>query len=280
MMQNSTISEKKCLILAEINPSVPRNTRKLILTHNQQVFDYYQNNVELHPDEDKVDKRYAQFLAQNYKSQTTTEIFQNINNVTWNYKVKFFKIPYVVGPGIYPSNQFRSSRELHKIARTVKNKRVLDYGCSNGFVGLACDNPTSATFVDINPQAITYLKESAALSGTKTTAEMHLGNMPALKHTYDVVFFNPPFHLEDTATEFNACLQDDSSVRIVEKFWDYIDSYTHSESEIYCSFSNKDPRALELLESSIAANNLNYEMVVHKYKNSKSDVRIYKITKE
>jgi methylase of polypeptide subunit release factors len=276
LVKNQT---SKCVVLEEVDPTIPRTTHKLILTSNPAVFDYYQRNIELHPDKDKVQKRYEQFLEQDHKSQPTKDIFRNINRVNWVYKMKFFNKVYAVGPGIYPSNQFRSSKELHKIARSIDNKRVLDYGCSNGFVGLATNQSEWMTFVDINPIAAEYLQKSVMLNGVEANTSIHVGNLPELDKQYDVIFFNPPFHLEDTVTEFNACLQDDSSVRIIEKFWNYITDYTHDDSVIYCSFSNKDPRALELLESSIAASGLTAELIVHKYKKTKSDVRIYKVTK-
>lgn len=272
-------SAHKCLILDEVDHTIPQTTRKLILTSNPEVFDYYQTNVELHPDNGKVKKRYEQFLAQDHKNQPTKDIFKNIGQVNWTYKMKFFHKAYVVGPGIYPSNQFRSSKELHKIARYVDKKRVLDYGCSNGFVGLATSASQWLTFVDINPIAAEYLQKSVALNGVETTTDIHVGNLPKLSGQYDVVFFNPPFHLEDTESKFNACLQDDSSVRIIERFWDYINDYIHDDSVVYCSFSNKDPQALELLEKSIVASSLVHELVVHKYKKTKSDVRIYKVTR-
>lgn len=50
-------------------------------------------------------------------------------------------------------------------------------------------------------------------------------------------------------------------------------------SIIYCSFSNKDPRALDLLERSIDNSGLLRELIVHKFADTSSDVRIYKITK-
>ena len=272
------VSSYKCLILESVDFKIPPTTHKLVLTSNQKVFDYYRKNVELHPSKDKVEKRYEQFLSQDHKNQSTKGIFKNINQINWLYKMKFYDRPYVVGPGIFPSNQFRSSKELHKIARTIDKKRVLDYGCSNGFVGLATKRPEQITFVDINPIAAEYLQKSVELYDLKGKVDIHVGNLPKLKGQYDVIFFNPPFHLEDTETEFNACLQDDSSVRIIEKFWNYTKDYLHDDSIIYCSFSNKDPRALELLESSMAASGLKHTLMVHKYKKTKSDVRIYKVT--
>lgn len=278
-MPTSSHIASKCLVLDKVDVDIPQTTKRLILTSNGAVFDHYRNNVELHPDEDKVQVRYAQLLDQDHKRHSTRQIFKNLNRVSWTYKIKFHNKAYIVGPGIYPSNQFRSSKELHKIARSIDGKRVLDYGCSNGFVGLATRDPQWTTFVDINPTAIEYLQKSVMLNGVEDTTEVHLGNLPNLENQYDVVFFNPPFHLEDTETKFNACLQDDSSVRIVEKFWDYVQQYIHENSVIYCSFSNKDPKALELLESSIAASGLAYKLIVHKHKRTKSDVRIYEVTK-
>lgn len=263
-----------------INPDIPQTSEELILTDNETVFNYYERNVELHEGIGKLAIRGMQASDQDHKNKSPDEILSNIGLVAEKYKIKYEGVQYSVGPGIYPSNQFRSSRELHKIAKTRHGEAILDYGCSHGFIGLATQNSKNITFVDINPIAEGYLRESIALNDYTDNSEVVIGNLPDLgQRTYDTIFFNPPFHLEDTETGVGSSLKDDSSVRIIENFWEYVQDYMHEESAIYCAFSNKDPRALELLERSIDANGLHRELIVHKHADTTSDVRIYRVTK-
>jgi hypothetical protein len=269
------------ITLDRISPSIPPTFEDLILTDNETVFDYYRRNVELHRGIGALAIRRAQIATQDHKSKRPDEILNNIAQISEQYIMKYEGVPYSVGPGIYPSNQFRSSRELHEIAKGVSGETVLDYGCSHGFVGLATQDSEAITFVDINPTAEGYLRESIALNDYTDKSEVIIGNLPDLgQRTYDTIFFNPPFHLEDTETGVGSCLKDDSSVRIIENFWGYVQDYMHQESTIYCAFSNKDPKALELLEESIDSSGLRRELAVHKYADTNSDVRIYRVTKE
>lgn len=269
------------ITLHRVNPDIPPSFEHLILTAEEEVFEYYRRNVELHQGLGALAIRQFQAAGQDHRSRRPDEILSNIGQVTDPYKMKYEGVSYSVGPGIYPSNQFRSSRELHEIARGISGETVLDYGCSHGFVGLATQGSEDITFVDINPVAEDYLRESIALNDYTHRSEVIIGNLPDLgKRTYDTIFFNPPFHLEDTKTGIGSSLKDDSSVRIIENFWGYAQNYMHEKSTIYCAFSNKDPQALELLERSIDESGLQRELLVHKYADTSSDVRIYQVTKK
>lgn len=267
------------LTLNRINPDIPPHTERLVLTADAEVFEHYQRNVELHRGMGALAIRQLQAANQDHKSRNPDEILSNIGQVSEPYRMKHEGIRYSVGPGIYPSNQFRSSRELHEIARGISGESVLDYGCSHGFVGLATQDSEDITFVDINPVAEGYLRESIDLNDYSDNSEVIIGSMPNLgNRTYDTIFFNPPFHLEDTQTGIGSSLKDDSSVRIIENFWNYAQNYMHDNSTIYCAFSNKDPEALALLERSIDGSGLQRQLIVHKYADTNSDVRIYQVT--
>lgn len=268
------------ITLDYVDTKIPQDFKGLILTDNEAVFKYYWRNVELHKGPEELATREILATKQDHRHKSSDQILRDISQVTEKYKIKYEGVQYSVGPGIYPSNQFLSSCELHEIARGIEGGNILDYGCSHGFVGLATRNSKNITFVDINPVVEGYLRESIALNDYDNRSEVIIGNLPDLGlRTYDTIFFNPPFHLEDTQTGIGSSLKDDSSVRVIENFWEYVQNYMHQDSTIYCAFSNKDSRALGLLERSIDASGLRRELIVHKYADSDNDLRIYRAMK-
>jgi 16S rRNA G966 N2-methylase RsmD len=268
------------ITLDHIDTKIPQDFEELILTDNEAVFDYYWRNVELHKGPKELAIREVLATKQDHRHKSSDQILRDISQVTEKYKIKYEGVQYSVGPGIYPSNQFLSSCELHKIAGGIEGQNILDYGCSHGFVGLATRNSKRITFVDINPVVEGYLRESIALNDYDSRSEVIIGNLPDLgPNTYDAIFFNPPFHLEDTQTGIGSSLKDDSSVRIIENFWEYVQDYMHESSIIYCAFSNRDLRALKLLEQSIDQSGLRRELIIHKFADSDNDLRIYRVTR-
>lgn len=85
-------------------------------------------------------------------------------------------------------------------APRVKASRVLDLCCGSGVQGIVAlrHYAESATFVDLNPRAMRFVKLNLALNGlTNRAAGIHLGNLydalPTDCGRFDAIVANPPF---------------------------------------------------------------------------------------
>lgn len=219
-----------------------------------------------------------------YKDMSSNSIMSSIKSISYPFEVVFRGARFVVLPGVYPSNRFRSSRELSKFAKknVVSGRRIADMGCSHGTMGILSllSGAKDCTFVDINPNSIRSAETNVLINSVSDRSEVYLGNLfdpiKNLDKKFDIIFFNPPFHLEKSKCYSENCLKIASlKGNVIVNFFESVHKYIHTKTKIYLAFSNKDPLALELLEKSIKKSGLHSRLVVHKYKDTKSDVRIY-----
>lgn len=224
-----------------------------------------------------------------YPNAKTKEILSSLNKIKHPLVLHFHGARFFVLPGVYPSNRFRSSNELANFtaANIVADMRVADIGCGHGTMGLLSllHGAEHCDFIDINPVAILSVKETllsySQFFSKSTIINGDVFSIQKLISKYDIIFFNPPFHLEkaDSTSHIQHSLRiEQKGKNVIGRFFANIRKFTHSKSVIYLAFSNKDPKALRYLLKTIKNNNFECRLVVHKFENTKADVRIYKIT--
>lgn len=222
-----------------------------------------------------------------YKDLNPNDILSAIMQDSKSHELVFNNLRFTVLPGVYPSNRFRSSRQLILFTENkyVDRKRVLDVGCAHGTMGLSAlkNGAKHCVFLDINKNAVTSTKKSIKINGYDSRATViksdGLVALKGDKYVFDVVYFNPPFHLDTPDSDLSYCLKNDTKLEpIISKFWKEILPFINKSTVIFLAFSNKDRKALTLLEDSMKKRSFCHDLVVHLFADTPSDVRIYKVT--
>lgn len=225
-----------------------------------------------------------------YPALSSEKIYDHISRVRAPYYILFEKIVMKVFPGVYPSNRFRSSELLAKLVRaTSKGKRIADMACGHGTMGLVALDAGAEEVVmsDINPTAIQNAKYNLEKSPHKNRGVVFESNLfeklPSLyKQSFDIIFFNPPFHNErvekvDTGLAYAFRTQRNQESVLV-KFLDSAKDYLTKDGCIYIGFSNKDRDALALLEETLSQKDYLFNIVQQVNIDTAADNRIYKVT--
>lgn len=106
-------------------------------------------------------------------------------------------MPQVIIMSIYPPSEdsFFISEFIKEIIKNNPQK-ILDMGSGSGIQAKTCIdfgiNPKDITLVDINPEAIKYLKSKFLNSNI-----IHSDLFEKIKGKYDLIIFNPPYLPED-----------------------------------------------------------------------------------
>ncbi|MGV8141740.1 MAG: HemK2/MTQ2 family protein methyltransferase [Candidatus Woesearchaeota archaeon] len=140
-------------------------------------------------------------------------------------------------------DSFILEREVKKYAKGM----VLDLGCGSGIQGIAaleCKKVTEVLFADINPDAITCVKDKLTQYAHKP-AHYKISNLYSkIKIKFDTILFNPPYLPEDT--------QDDEKLittggrhgyEIIKKFLEASKEHLNDDGIIlfvFSSLSKKD----------------------------------------
>jgi len=258
----------------------------IVVGNSKYIIEYFNNYLQTNLTPNSVIK--LEKNISHYKDMSSNSIIKSINKNSFPFEVIFKGGRFIILPGVYPSNRFRSSRELANFTHNsfVNGKIIADIGCSHGTMGILSllSGAKHCTFIDINQNSVKSVETNVLINSISTKSSVHHGNLfdpvSHLRQKYDVIFFNPPFHLEDAKSYSENCLKIYSPKgNVINNFFEVIHNYIHSKTEIYLAFSNKDPKALELLEECIKNSGLKRELAVHKYQETTSDVRIYRLRK-
>lgn len=223
-----------------------------------------------------------------YPGWTSEDIYQHISKtITEPHHILFGGLKMKVLPGVYPSNRFRSSRNLVKLVQKQSaGKVVFDIACGHGSMGLAAAYAGAKYVIqtDINKTAVANAKENAQLLNIKNSSAYAGSLFDPIPEVWegkaDLIVFNPPFHKEDidgTETDLQYAFRTDS-LNVINGFFGNVDRFLAKDGYILLGFSNKDPEALAYLESFFAGYQV--ETIVHKYADSKADNIIYKLQKK
>lgn len=198
-------------------------------------------------------------------------------------KVKAEGVSFCVFPHVYPSHKFRTTSFLLKnLHRLVKGKLICDMGCGPGIIGLFSlhHGAKSVVQADINPHAVENAKENNILHGfSKKQVQTFLSNcfdkVPNSK--FDIIVFNIPYHSEeipiDDPLKFAFF---DPAFSSVKKFLTQAREYSHRNTKILISFSNKGN--VDLLEHIFEQNGYDWKLWKVINADQEYDNRIYLLT--
>lgn len=174
-------------------------------------------------------------------------------------KIEILGREYIIYPGVYSSNRFRTTNFLLKsIKPLIKNANVCDMGCGMGIVGLyALENGAKKVIqADINPTAVKNAEANKDLYhiSSQRLEIFHSDCFDALPlQVFDIIIFNIPFHNE--SHEINNFLDYaffDPDFISTKHFLFQAQNFSHASTKIIIAFSNKgDVKALEKLFSKI-----------------------------
>jgi len=247
-----------------------------------------------HEATEMIDKYFKKLQTNNYHNKTyypalpAEDIYTHIKQNQKPYYILFEGLKMKVNPNVYPSTRFRSSLLLAKIVREMSTgKKVADIACGHGTMGLVAVDAGAkhVVQVDINPAAVENAEENRKLLNFEDKIDLYEGDVfeplsYRYKNYFDIIFFNPPFHRN---TKFKhdklmyAFYTQGNEGGVIEKFLKRAHYYLSDKGEIIIGFSNKDPQALEYLETTMQA--LGYEYKVHTITNQKTsaDNRVYSV---
>jgi 16S rRNA G1207 methylase RsmC len=272
--------------LSELISRVLEVYKKITIYINNDYFAHELQDLLYYPISANTKISFINNRTFEYKRIEPKKILDSIRHIQYPMDVIIKNVRFTVFPGVYPSNRFRSSRELLKFTKSkiVRGKHVADIGCAHGIMGINAilNGALTCHFIDINPDAIASTKHNIIANHVIDKSYVDKSNLFNNIHLpiqkYDIIYFNPPFHLEKTTDHLSKCLMlnNENSI-VIADFWPKVKHYIHQKSIIYLAFSNKDVNALRLLERSMTKNGYLFKLLVHKYRKTHSDVRIYKV---
>jgi release factor glutamine methyltransferase len=219
-----------------------------------------------------------------YPALSPDDILKHILRDTRSYDVLFERIELTVFPGVFPSHRFRASRALGTLARQISTgKRILDVGCGPGAIGLVAltNGAQSVTFSDLSPAAVKNTAYNVERHGYAERTAIYEGdlfdNIP-FGEKFDIIYFNPPFHMEarrDEAT--SSVLFGGKRQEVVAQFLSEAKQRLAPSGHILMCFSNKDRGSLNAIERMFEQYEYRSELLVHRDASTGADVRIYRL---
>lgn len=150
-------------------------------------------------------------------------------------------IQLVVLPGVFNPVLLRSGAFQARFLETYELERdesVLDLGTGSGIAAIAvARGGCQVSAVDINPNAVRCTKINAILNEVEDRIRIYQGDLfePVLGQKFDLVLFNPPFHIGQPQNELDRAWR---GVGIFERF-----------AQDLSAFLTESGRALLLLSS-------------------------------
>ena len=217
------------------------------------------------------------------------EIYNHIRLNSQPYYIAFENVPMKVLPDVFPSNRFRSSKQLGAYIKDhAKGKKILDMGCASGSIGLvaAKSEARSVVQVDLNKNATNNARVNAQELNVDDICDIYTGDgfkpiMYKYKNYFDIILFNPPFHSEVKDLDENTELMYGFYTQgleggILDVFFRQAKDFLSMNGEIIISYSNKDPKAMRFLEEVMKRHGYSHTVEILS-ENSDADVRIYRV---
>ena len=246
---------------------------------------------------DQVKKHFAYLEESNYHSPIyypaldPKAYYDHIMQNTNSYEMLYENTMLTVFPGVFPSNRFRSSKAMGKLASEVcQGKVVADICCGLGSIGIAAYNAGAKHVVlgDINPDAVENTQYNIDKLGLNPSnikvykSNVFSGIPDEYKGKIDVMFCSPPFFKEkligDEELLMHAFLADGKEGGVIDRFLRSAKDYLAPDGVIYLTFSNKDQEHLQFLEDSLTKYGYKWELKLIKNRDAISDTRIYRIS--
>jgi methylase of polypeptide subunit release factors len=240
-----------------------------------------------------VENHFAELARQGYHSPVhypalnPDVILKHILRDTIGYDVLFEGIEMTVFPGVFPSHRFRASRALGAQARRLSSgRRILDVGCGPGAVGLVAlaNGARAATFTDLSPEAIKNTVHNVEQHRFTARAEIHKSDLfdkLPLEDKFDLIYFNPPFHMEARREEAaSIALFGGEMHEVMTRFLTGAKRHLAQFGYILMCLSNKDLRSLGAFETVVQQQGYQSDLMVHRDVNTGADVRIYKLSEK
>lgn len=192
-------------------------------------------------------------MSSTYYRLAPGQIIEDISHCDAAKKVEILGKEYIIFPGVYPSDKFRTTNFLLKnIEPLIKGASVCDMGCGMGIVGLYALEKGAIKVVqaDINPAAVENARANKDIYHvTDHNLEIFHSNcfdqIPL--QTFDVIIFNIPFHSKPH--EINSSLDRaffDPGFESTQRFLYQAQQFSHADTKFIIAFSNKgDTQYLE-----------------------------------
>ncbi len=198
--------------------------------------------------------------TQEYYKLNPIDICDNVNSLDKESLIsEVEEISLSIHPHVYPSHKFRSTAfMLRNLKEIVKGKIVCDMGCGPGIVGLYSVHHGAKQVVqaDINPHAVENAKQNNIRHGfsdpkIRTFLSDCFDSLPNIY--FDIIVFPMPYHCDEI--EIDDPLKYafyDPDFRSISKFLDQARKFSHKDTQILISFSNKGncPRLEAIFEKS------------------------------
>lgn len=219
-------------------------------------------------------------MSSAYYRLSPGRIIEDISHCVDVSKIEILGKEYVIFPGVYPSDKFRTTNFLLKnIEPLIKGASVCDMGCGMGIIGLYAFEKGAVKVVqaDINLTAVENARANKAIYhvADDTLEIFHSDCFDEIpSQSFDVIIFNIPFHSEQH--EFNSTLDYaffDPGFESTKRFLYQAKQFSHPDTKLIIAFSNKgDTQALEGI-----FNELGYHWHLWKVTNTdqKYDNRLY-----
>lgn len=246
---------------------------------------------------DQIKELFTSLQRRNYYSPIyypaldPERYYEHIMRNTNNYEILFEDLMLTIFPGVFPSNRFRSSKALGKIARDISyGKVVADICCGAGSIGIVAYDEGAKHVVlgDINPRAKDNTQYNIGKLGLDPSrikvyeSDVFNGIPEEYKGIIEVIFCSPPFFKEkflgDRNQLMSAFLADGKEGGVIDRFLNSAKSYLTKNGTVFLVFSNKDPEHLQFLERSLNSYGYKWELCLIKNKGTIADTRVYKIT--
>lgn len=220
-----------------------------------------------------------------YFNQHPEQIYTTLKRQRQKEKIFYQGKTYYIFPGVFPSQQFRSTKLLSQIIPKIStNGSLCDMGCGFGIVGIQALSLGAkyCCFVDINPKAIQNTKKNLQIHHFREdTFSLHVSDCfeQVPKQTFDFIIFNPPFHESKSISHTKSTGLDraifDPNGKSIQKFLEQAKQYMNTKSKIFFVYSNKGN--VQTLENKFCEQNYSWKICIQTNTDQQYDNRIYEL---
>jgi len=167
---------------------------------------------------------------------------------------------------------------VEQVKKYAKGK-VLDMGTGSGiqaFEAGTLKKVKSVLGVDVDPEVIKYCNKKRKELSAKKVKFQKSNLFSAVKGTFDMIIFNPPYLPQDTGIQDIALYGGKKGYELTGKFLDQVNNHLESKGVLLLLFSSQTNK--KKIEEFIEKNLLQFEQIA-KHHQFFEDLYVYKITK-